>query len=254
MQEKNRFKLTIEYDGSGLAGWQAQDNSYSVQEALQSSLFKATGQEIEVTGAGRTDAGVHALGQVAHLDLENWNEFKLKEAMNFYLRHDKKLPLPQQIAVINAEIAPAEFHARFDAIKRHYLYRIINRREHLTLEANRAWHIIEELNVEKMQGAARILLGKHDFSSFRSSECQAKSPVKTLDEIEITQNGTVIEFNISARSFLHHQVRNIVGSLRLIGNGKWQVEDLKKALAAQDRKCAGETAPAHGLYLIKIDY
>ncbi len=250
-----RYKLTIEYDGTALAGWQAQNHQYSVQEALQAALFKATGEEVEVFGSGRTDAGVHALAQIAHCDVTaDWEEFRLKEAVNFYLRQDEKLPVPRQVAVLKAEITAAEFNARFNAAKRHYIYRVINRREHLALEQARAWQIVEPLDVTKMQNTAQVLIGQHDFTSFRSTECQAKSPVKTMEKIEIQRLGELIEFKFSARSFLHHQVRNVVGTLRLTGNGKWQEKDLKKALDAKDRRAAGETAPAQGLYLVGVDY
>lgn len=250
-----RYKLFVEYEGTGLAGWQLQNHQYSVQEAIQVALFKATGEEVEVFGSGRTDAGVHAIGQVAHCDVTAvWEPFRLKEAVNFYLRQDEKLPVPKQVAILAAENASAEFNARFDAVKRHYLYRIINRREHLALEQDRAWHVVEKLDAEKMHNAAQILVGQHDFTSFRSTECQAKTPVKTLDKIEITQHEEAIEIRVSARSFLHHQVRNIAGTMRLIGNGKWQEKHLRAALDAKNRSAAGETAPACGLYLVKVDY
>lgn len=250
-----RYKLTIEYDGTGLYGWQAQKEFYSVQAALEAALLKATEKQIEVFGSGRTDAGVHATAQIAHVDIEaEWDEFRLKEAINFYLRQDEKLPIARQVVVLKAEKAQDEFNARFDAKRRSYIYRIINRREHLALEQARAWHVPEILDAEKMNKAAQVLVGQHDFTSFRSTECQAKSPVKTLEKIEVIRSGELIEIKVSARSFLHHQVRNIAGSLRLIGNGKWQESDLKAALEAKDRTKAGETAPAHALYLVKVDY
>ncbi len=250
-----RYKLVVEYDGTGLAGWQAQNDFYSVQQALQEAIKKAAQVDAAVQASGRTDAGVHALGQVAHLDLQKeWDGFRLKEALNFYLRDDENLPLPGQVAVLGAELADDEFHARFSAKKRYYLYRIINRRAHLTLEKNRAWCVHEELDVQAMQKAAQILVGRHDFTSFRSSECQSKSPVKTLDSIEFSRHGELIEVRVSALSFLHHQVRNMVGTLRLIGNGKWSEDNLREALAAKDRAAAGETAPACGLYLTGVDY
>lgn len=251
-----RFKITIEYDGTGLAGWQAQNDHYSVQAALQNALSKAgNGQVVEVYGSGRTDAGVHATAQIAHFDIEGeWAPFRIKEAANFYLKQDERLPHRAQISIVAAEVAEAEFHARFNATKRHYLYRVINRREHLALDGNRAWNIPEKLDVEKMHDAAQVLIGNHDFTSLRSTECQSKSPVKTLDFIDIKRVGDLIEYRLSARSFLHHQVRNIVGTLRLVGNGKWDKANLTAALEAKDRRAAGETAPAQGLYLIRVDY
>lgn len=250
-----RYKLTIEYDGTGLAGWQAQNDVYSVQAALVNAVAEAAKQEVDVIAAGRTDAGVHAFGQVCHFDLEkDWDEFRLKEALNFYLRDDAKLPVRGQVAVLSAEKVAEDFHARFSAKKRHYIYRIMNRRAHLALEANRAWCVHEELDAEKMHKAAQLLVGLHDFSTLRSTECQAKSPVKTLDFIDIKRIGDVLEVRLSAQSFLHHMVRNIVGTLRLIGNGKWQESNLLAALDAKDRRAGGETAPAHGLYFVKVDY
>ena len=250
-----RFKLTIEYDGSGLCGWQRQNENYSVQAAIQKALFKATGQQVEVIASGRTDAGVHATGQVIHFDAdEKWSDFKIKEAINFHLRRDEQLPFEGQVVAIESEIASPEFHARFDARKRHYLYRIINRRAHLSLEQNRAWHIVENLDSAAMHEAAQILVGKHDFTTFRSTECQAKSPIKTIDEINVSQSNELIEIKISARSFLHHQVRNIAGAMRLIGNQKWSQTSLKCALNSQNRIYGPPTAPPYGLYLVKVDY
>jgi tRNA pseudouridine38-40 synthase len=250
-----RYKITIEYDGTGLAGWQAQNDVYSVQEALVNAINKATQQEVDVIAAGRTDAGVHAYGQVAHFELEKeWDEFRLKEALNFYLRDDLKLPVREQVAVISAEKVSDDFHARFSAKKRHYIYRITNRRAHLALDGMRSWCVHEQLDAEKMHKAAQLLVGLHDFTTLRSTECQAKSPVKTLDYINISRKGDLIEVELNAQSFLHHMVRNIVGTLRRIGNGKWQESDLLAALDAKDRRAGGETAPAHGLYFVKVDY
>lgn len=243
-----RYKLTIEYDGTGFSGWQRQEGQPSIQQCLEEAIAKFCQQKITTVAAGRTDAGVHALGQIAHMDLaEEKDPFRVTEALNAHLK-------PHPIGILHVERVADDFHARFSAIKREYLYKIINRRTPLALERKRAWHIMEQLDVKAMRQAAKILAGKHDFTSFRATECQAKSPVKTLDSIEITQNGEEICFRLSAPSFLHHMVRNIVGTLRLVGNGKWSVENVQHALAAKDRSAAGETAPPHGLYLVKITY
>ncbi|PIR34736.1 MAG: tRNA pseudouridine(38-40) synthase TruA [Alphaproteobacteria bacterium CG11_big_fil_rev_8_21_14_0_20_44_7] len=250
-----RYKITIEYDGTGLAGWQRQDDVYSVQEAVENAILGFSQETQRVQSAGRTDAGVHAFGQIAHFDLEkDWDEFRVQEALNHHLRKDRKLPIEGQVAILDAKKAAADFDARFSAKKRYYLYRIINRRAHLALERSRAWCVHEELDPEAMHKAAQILLGNHDFTSFRAAECQAKSPVKTLDRLEVKCVNGIIEIRVEALSFLHHMVRNIVGSLRLVGNGKWSVDDLQNALKACDRAAAGETAPAHGLYFVKVDY
>lgn len=251
----NIYKLTIEYDGTGLAGWQRQPDFYSVQEALENAVTKISGEKPNVFCAGRTDAGVHALAQVAHFGLEKeWDVFKLFEGINYYIRGDERLPIPMQVAVVKVEKAAEDFHARFNAKRRYYRYRIINRRGHLALDQNRAWCVPEKLDEDKMQEAAKLLLGKHDFTSFRSTDCQSKSPVKTLDFLEVKRNGDEIDISCNAVSFLHHQVRNMVGSLKLVGTGKWQVADIQKALDAKDRRAAGPTAPAQGLYFVKVEY
>lgn len=243
-----RYKLTIEYDGAGLCGWQRQEGQPSVQAHLESAVAKFCGERAEVVGAGRTDAGVHALAQVAHMDLQKEQDpLTVQNALNFHL-------LPERIAVLKAEIVPPDFHARFSAKGRHYLYRIINRRPRLALDAGRTWHIAEPLDGKAMHAAAQLLLGKHDFTSFRDSQCQAQSPIKTLDKLDVERMGDEIRIHASARSFLHHQVRNMVGTLRLVGNGKWMPEDIARALAVQDRRAAGPTAPAEGLYLARVDY
>ncbi|MBM3514356.1 MAG: tRNA pseudouridine(38-40) synthase TruA [Alphaproteobacteria bacterium] len=243
-----RVKLTIEYDGTPFVGWQRQDNGPSVQAALEAAALAYCQTEIPVTGAGRTDAGVHALGQVAHLDIPRDDPpEKIAAALNAHLR-------PNPIAVLKAEIAPAEFHARFSAIERRYEYRIINRRAPLALDVARAWWLPMPLDAAAMHGAAQVLVGRHDFSTFRAAECQAESPVKTLDALNVSRQGEGIVITARARSFLHHQVRNIVGTLKLVGEGKWTARDVESALAAADRAAGGQTAPAMGLYLVGVGY
>ena len=248
-----RYKITIEYDGTNILGWQRQIDGPSVQEYLENavSLLQNNSKEIvQIQGAGRTDAGVHALAQVAHFDLERDIEcWKLRDAINFHLR-EQNAP----VVVLHVEEAPQEFNARFSAQGRGYIYKILNRRAPSILEQNRVWWVPVELDVEKMRQGAKYLLGNHDFSSFRAAACQAKSPIKTLDKIDISQQGEEIIFEVEARSFLHHQVRNIVGTLKMVGDGHLQPDDIKKILDAKDRKAAGPTAPACGLYLSKVWY
>jgi tRNA pseudouridine38-40 synthase len=243
-----RYKLTIEYDGTPYVGWQIQDNRPTIQGALTDAIAAFTGERAAVHGAGRTDAGVHALGQVAHVDLaKDWDTDNVRDAMNFHLR-------PQPIAVLTAEQVADSFDARFSATKRQYLYRISNRRADLALEQNRAWRVPRPLDCQVMHAAAQKLLGKHDFTTFRSTECQAKSPVKTLDCLDITRDGDDVRVAASARSFLQHQVRSMVGSLVHVGEGKWSADDLASALAARDRTRCGQVAPPHGLYLVRVEY
>jgi tRNA pseudouridine38-40 synthase len=243
-----RFKLTIEYDGTPYVGWQAQDNGPSIQAALSDAIEKFSGERVAVQGAGRTDAGVHALGQVAHVDLaKDWDDDTVRDASNFHLR-------PQPIAVLAAARVADDFDARFSAVKRHYLYRISNRRADLALEQNRAWRVPRPLDDVAMQAAAQRLIGRHDFATFRSTECQAQSPVKTLDRLDIARDGDELRISTSARSFLQHQVRSMVGSLVHVGEGKWSADDLAAALAARDRTRCGQVAPPHGLYLVRVDY
>lgn len=245
-----RYKLTLEYDGTGLAGWQAQPDRASVQGYLEQAAAQLNGSATEVFGAGRTDAGVHAIAQVAHVDLhKTLKPYSVMQAFNFHL-----LPLTQQIIVTRAEQVDDDFQARFSATGRSYWYRIINRRARLAVARHRAWHIPEALDAAAMHRAAQCLLGHHDFTTFRSTECQAKSPLKTLDRLDVIQQGEEIHVLTSARSFLHHQVRNMVGTLRLIGNGKWTADDLKRALEAKNRTAGGETAPPDGLYLTQVRY
>ena len=243
-----RYKLTLEYDGTPFVGWQVQENGPSVAAALADAIERFAGERREVTGAGRTDAGVHALGQVAHVDLaKDWDGEVVRDALNAHLR-------PHPIAVLAAERAAADFHARFSATARHYRYRIVNRRADLALERDRAWRIAKPLDAGAMHAAAQALVGHHDFTTFRSTECQAKSPQKTLDRLDVARDGEEIRIETSARSFLHHQVRSMVGSLTLVGEGRWRADDLAKALAARDRAACGPVAPAHGLYLVRVDY
>ncbi len=243
-----RYKLTIEYDGAGLVGWQRQTNGPSVQEAIETALTAITGTVVPIRGAGRTDAGVHAIGQVAHADLaREWRPDVLRDALNAHLR-------PHRIAIVRAEPVPDTFDARFSAIRRHYLYKIVNRRSPLTLESGRAWLVKRKLDAAAMHVAAQVLVGRRDFSTFRDADCQAASPVRTLERLDVVRQGDVIEIYASARSFLHHQVRSMVGSLEHVGAGKWSREDLRAALEAHDRSRCGTVAPAAGLYFLSVDY
>jgi tRNA pseudouridine38-40 synthase len=243
-----RYKLTLEYDGTPFVGWQRQSEGLSVQAAIEEAVFKFCGERITVVAAGRTDAGVHALAQVAHLDLAKDAEpFRLMQAVNFHLK-------PNPVALLDCAVAPPDFHARFSAIERRYRYRIANRRAPLTLDRGRAWRITHPLDAGAMHAAAQVLVGHHDFTSFRATDCQADSPVKTLDQLTVARFGEEIEVTARARSFLHHQVRNIVGTLKLVGDGKWTERDVARALAARARAAAGETAPSDGLYLVGVKY
>ena len=243
-----RYRLTIEYDGTPFVGWQIQDNGASVQGLLTDAIAAFAGERAGISGAGRTDAGVHALGQVAHVDLfKDWDTGNVRDAINFHLR-------PQPIAVLAAERVADDFDARFSAIKRHYIYRISNRRADLALDVNRAWRVPRLLDSEAMHAAARKLVGKHDFTTFRSTECQAASPLKTLDCLDVTRDGDEVRIIASARSFLQHQVRSMVGSLVHVGEGKWNTSNLAAALEARDRTRCGQVAPPHGLYLVRVDY
>jgi tRNA pseudouridine38-40 synthase len=243
-----RFKLTIEYDGTGLVGWQRQANGLSVQGALETAITRFCGERITVHGAGRTDAGVHALAQTAHLDLARTVPADvLRSAVNHYLR-------PTAISVLAAEAVPYDFDARLSAIGRVYLYRILNRRAPPALERGRVWRVAPPLDVEAMREGARHLVGHHDFSTFRDSLCQAKSPLKTLEALELRHAGDEIHIEARARSFLHHQVRNMAGTLKLVGLGRWRPDDVARALAARDRRAGGPTAPPEGLYLVEIRY
>jgi tRNA pseudouridine38-40 synthase len=243
-----RYRLTLEYDGGPFVGWQRQDNGPSVQAALEEAIFALSGERTAAAGAGRTDAGVHALGQVAHFDLRKaFAAEKLRDALNHHLR-------PAPLAVLDAVEAAPDFHARFSATARHYRYRIACRRAPLVLERGRAWHLMRDLDADTMRDAAQALVGHHDFTTFRAAECQAKSPEKTLDRLDVRRVEHEVHIEARARSFLHHQVRSMVGSLKLVGEGKWTVRDLAAALAARDRSACGEVAPPDGLYLVRVDY
>jgi tRNA pseudouridine38-40 synthase len=243
-----RYKLTIEYDGTPFVGWQMQENGVSVQGRLAEAIKAFSGEDAVPRGAGRTDAGVHALGQVAHFDLaKDWTDDKVRDALNAVLR-------PDPISVLSCEHAAPDFDARFSAKARHYLYRIVDRRSPLALERNRAWGVFRPLDAKAMDEAAQALTGHHDFTTFRSTECQAESPEKTLDTLTASRHGEIIRVEASARSFLHNQVRSMVGSLKLVGEGRWTALDLEEALVAKDRARCGPVAPACGLYLVRVDY
>lgn len=243
-----RFKLTVEYDGTPFVGWQRQENGLSVQQALETAITGFSGEAVTVHGAGRTDAGVHAFGQVAHVDLSRDRPSDtVRNAVNFHLK-------PHPIAVLVVEPVSDGFEARFSAIRRHYLYRILNRRARPALDRDRVWHVPVPLDAAAMDRAAQALVGQHDFTTFRAAQCQATSPVKTLDRIAVTRLADDVQITVSARSFLHNQVRSIAGSLKLVGEGKWPENGIARALAAKDRAACGPVAPAAGLYLERVDY
>jgi len=243
-----RFALTLEYDGGPFMGLQRQAQGPSVQQAVEEAVLAVTGEEVTMHAAGRTDAGVHALAMRAHVEIEKtFTPFRLMEALNAKLR-------PDPIAVIACDKVPDEWHARFSCIGRRYLYRIVNRRAPLTLDRGRAWHVTRPLDEAAMQRAAHALVGKHDFTTFRSAHCQAKDPVKTLDALDVRRDGEQVLVEVAARSFLHHQVRSMVGTLALVGLGQWEEGEVAKALAARDRAALGLNAPAEGLYFVKALY
>mgnify|MGYP005836439137 CR=1 FL=1 len=243
-----RYKLTMEYDGTPFAGWQMQANGASVQGELRRAIAAFCGEDVTPRGAGRTDAGVHARGQVAHVDLaREWPADTVRDALNFHLR-------PTPVVVLACEMVAQDFDARFSARARHYLYRILNRRAPACLDRERVWHVQAPLDADAMQAGARHLIGRHDFTTFRAAQCQAKSPVRTLDALRVVQDSEEVHIHASARSFLHHQVRSIAGTLKLVGEGKWQPGDVSHALEARDRAACGAVAPAHGLYFMKVDY
>ena len=244
-----RFKLTIEYDGRPYVGWQRQDNGPSGQAAIEQACRAfAPDENIRVQGSGRTDAGVHALGQVAHLDLERaMTSDALQGALNYYLK-------PNPVSIIAVEAVSDEFNARFSAFKRHYIYKILNRRAPASFQKGLMWHVKPELDHKAMHAAAQYLVGEHDFTTFRHTHCQAKSPVKTMDYLTVERWGDEVHIHAGARSFLHHQIRSITGTLKLVGEGKWSPEDVKAALDARDRAQLGLNAPPDGLYFRKVEF
>ncbi|GAB5352633.1 tRNA pseudouridine(38-40) synthase TruA [Qipengyuania sp. 483] len=243
-----RFALTIEFDGTPFFGLQRQDNGPSVQQSLEDAAFRVTGEEVRLHSAGRTDTGVHALAMRSHMDVEkDIAPFRLMEALNAQVR-------PDPIAVTHCEVVADDWHARFSCTGRSYVYRIANRRAPLTLERNRLWQVPQDLDHDAMDRAAKALVGLHDFTTFRSVQCQAQSPVKTLDRLDVERVGDEVRIHAAARSFLHHQVRSMVGCLALVGMGRWREEQMAEALEARDRQALGLNAPPHGLYFIEATY
>lgn len=245
-----RFRLIIEYDGTDYSGWQRQDGHKSVQEALETALFKFSGEKITLTTAGRTDAGVHATAQIAHVDLQkDWQTDTVRDAVNAHLQMAR-----EKVSVLAADKVDETFNARFSAIRRHYRYIILNRRAPCSLNQNRVWWLPRPLDAKAMQKAAKRLLGRHDFTTFRATQCQAASPIRTLEKLDVKRVGEQVEIYTCARSFLHNQVRSFVGSLMEVGVGRWTADDLQKALDARDRSRCGMVAPPGGLYLVGVDY
>ncbi|MDB2415080.1 tRNA pseudouridine(38-40) synthase TruA [Rickettsiales bacterium] len=243
-----RYKCIVEYDGTNFHGWQRQNGFSSIQQSIEEAIVKFAQEEVEVYASGRTDAGVHALGQVIHFDInKEMPKENVMGALNYHLR-------PNPIAILDIEEVDKDFHARFDAKERSYIYKMVTRRAPLALDVNRVWQLPRELDIDLMQEAAEYFIGKHDFTSFRAVRCEAKSPVKTIDELTISRKDGYIIVCIRAKSFLHHMVRNIVGTLKLVGDGRWSPQQVKDAIDAKDRRAAGPTAPAHGLYFEKVVY
>lgn len=245
-----RYKLLVEYYGTPYAGWQRQAGAHTVQQAIETAITGFSGETVTVKGAGRTDAGVHAAGQVAHFDLRRvWQPDKVRNALNAHLAM-----AGERVSILGAQPVSDDFDARFSATRRHYRYVIVNRRAPLTLELNRAWRVSRRLDADAMRDAAQALVGEHDFTTFRSAHCQARSPMKTMDVLDVVRDGERIEIRATARSFLHNQIRSIAGSLEKVGEGSWQVDDIGKALRARDRAACGPVAPPEGLYLMGVDY
>lgn len=245
-----RYKLIVEYDGTPYVGWQWQDNGRAAQQALEEALTAFTGEKLRVQCAGRTDAGVHATHQVVHVDLaRDWRPDKVRDATNAHLKLQR-----DSVAVIDAQVVDGAFDARHSAVRRHYLYRILNRRPQPALERNRVWHVPRALDAAAMHEAAQLLLGKHDFTTFRAADCQATSPIRTLERLDVERIGEEVRIFAAARSFLHHQVRSMTGTLELVGAGKWAPADVRAALDARQRSRCGPMAPAGGLYLVGVDY
>lgn len=245
-----RYRLDIEYDGTPYAGWQRQAGHHSVQAALEQAILRFCGKAVTLRGAGRTDSGVHATGQVAHMELaKTWPDDTVRDAINAHLRL-----AGETVSVIAAKAVTEQFDARFSATRRHYLYRILNRRAQPALERNRVWWVPTPLDAGAMHEAARELIGRHDFTTFRSTHCQANSPIRTLDRLEVTRSGDIIEISTSARSFLHNQVRSMVGTLKRVGEGAWSATDVKAALEARNRAACAGIAPPDGLFLTRVDY
>lgn len=243
-----RWRLTIEYDGGPFMGWQRQDHGPSVQQTLEEAIAEMTGETAAVHAAGRTDAGVHALAMSAHVEIEKaLSPHRLREGINALVR-------PSPISVLSVSQVADDWHARFSCVGRRYLYRILNRRPPAALDSGRVWHIAAPLDVEAMAEGAAMLVGKHDFTTFRSAHCQSESPVKTLDRLDVGRSGDEVRIEASARSFLHHQVRSMVGCLALVGRGQWKPQDMKSALDARDRSALGLNAPANGLYFVEAVY
>ena len=245
-----RYRLDLEYDGRPYAGWQRQADHPSVQQAIEEAIFRLSGEKVSIRGAGRTDAGVHATGQVAHVDLEkSWRDDTVRDALNAHLQMAR-----EAVSILGARMVPDDFDARFSATGRRYLYRILNRRAPAALGANRVWLVQKSLDADAMHRAAQALVGRHDFTTFRSVHCQAKDPVKTLDRISVRREGEHVIVETAARSFLHHQVRSMVGCLALVGLGKWREEAIAEALAAKDRTALGLNAPPEGLFFVRAVY
>jgi tRNA pseudouridine38-40 synthase len=243
-----RYKLTIEYDGRPFCGWQRQAHDLSVQQVLEEAIDRFSGETVVIQAAGRTDAGVHALGQVISFDLSrDWDPFKIREAMNYHTK-------PHPVVVVSAEAVSDDFEARFSATARHYEYRILNRRARPALDSGQVWHVAVELDADVMHAAAQLILGRHDFTTFRAAECQANSPIRTLELFNVSRQAEMIIVTARARSFLHSQVRSMVGSLKLVGEGRWTPRDFRAALDATDRSRCGPLAPPDGLYLTGVSY